>query len=822
VIRLLVFTFLFFLPVFSAYKDLSGVFLERKANQLNSSSILIEKLDLLSNIKNVEFRIVLEFLPPFHYGNIFHVYEGNSKLLSLIYSPKPANNKRGFIFSVPQNNSSESIFADQDIVSNKPIELIIKLSAEEIIFIHNKNNLVSKSNKNLLTGKDLKIYFGALPNKVELSNFILREFSCNQNNETITDSLLWKFDKFDKNSSYDEFKNCEAKLINATPVVDAHYRWTEHEQIKIPKQIAYGFDYSQNKFYSLNRNSLVEYSFITKELRTINLLNKPPYERGFLIQNPFTNKLLFSWDGGSAEVGELDTNLNWSIINNGNRSTQYFGAQQFINPLDSMLYSFGGYGNYEFKNVLQRYLDDKNTWEIIQTSGITIPPRKPILSNIVSDSLIFIGGGIGSKTGDQTFESKEFADLYKMNLRTFHIIKVADLFELGVDQRLGGLFYDEENKEFYFPIITKLDTVEKIQLYRYEFENNTAIIVGENISIKMENDQMRIIHYLPKSKKVIKISSSSVEDEYINFSFTEIQVPIISEAEFNSYFISRNNSYTFILIAVALVGIIALALVQVRKKKENYSSNSKKYNPRNSIFLLGNFKIFDKTGTNIAPSFSVKVLEAFLLVFINSFKVSNYLSNDGISSVELANFLWQDYDKDSQKNNRNVTINKLRHLLKDVNGLQIIYENSRWKILITKDMFVDILEFTNILEEKKKDDFISFIKKFNMGEAFKDISYEWLDPLKVTLNRFLSDSIISLYRKNQTSFSHYETFQTGKSILGIDELSETGIGLVIRSQKLKGNINGYLQEYELFKKKYFDLTGEIFNKSANDLENVEI
>ncbi|MDZ7766137.1 MAG: hypothetical protein U5K00_17235 [Melioribacteraceae bacterium] len=156
-----------------------------------------------------------------------------------------------------------------------------------------------------------------------------------------------------------------------------------------------------------------------------------------------------------------------------------------------------------------------------------------------------------------------------------------------------------------------------------------------------------------------------------------------------------------------------------------------------------------------------------------------------------------------------------------MNGLEVIYEKSRWKIQLSKEVFVDLIEIHQNFGRENEGEFTLFVSNHKIGEALKTSAMIGLTQLNLHLT-VPQPTYIKLYKEYKSSFTPDEIFQIGRTILEIDELSEAGIGLVVRSQKMKGNINGYHREYELFKKKYFDLTGENFEKSAEKLEKIKI
>lgn len=87
----------------------------------------------------------------------------------------------------------------------------------------------------------------------------------------------------------------------------------------------------------------------------------------------------------------------------------------------------------------------------------------------------------------------------------------------------------------------------------------------------------------------------------------------------------------------------------------------------NSMYLFGDFSVFDRNGRNISYMFSLRIKQIFCLIL-------RYSDADGISSKQLSDLIWPDKPKDKVKNSRGVAINHLRKILKELDGIELVYE----------------------------------------------------------------------------------------------------------------------------------------------------
>jgi len=69
------------------------------------------------------------------------------------------------------------------------------------------------------------------------------------------------------------------------------------------------------------------------------------------------------------------------------------------------------------------------------------------------------------------------------------------------------------------------------------------------------------------------------------------------------------------------------------------------------------------------------------------------------------------------------------------------------------------------------------------GEFCKNISYEWFDPIKLKIDRYMIDALTEIYIMNKDSLSPEEIYKIGKAILAVDELCEKGISLLLTASK---------------------------------------
>ena len=102
--------------------------------------------------------------------------------------------------------------------------------------------------------------------------------------------------------------------------------------------------------------------------------------------------------------------------------------------------------------------------------------------------------------------------------------------------------------------------------------------------------------------------------------------------------------------------------ILVTKSIENYFDRS-----RSAISLLGTFNVRDKEGNDITSNFTPRLKSLLVLLILYTEK-----NERGILTRKMTDMLWADKDEIAARNNRNVTLRKLRVLLEEVGDVEVI------------------------------------------------------------------------------------------------------------------------------------------------------
>lgn len=246
-----------------------------------------------------------------------------------------------------------------------------------------------------------------------------------------------------------------------------------------------------------------------------------------------------------------------------------------------------------------------------------------------------------------------------------------------------------------------------------------------------------------------------------------------------------------------------------RETKTARKENGKK---RNSIFLFGDFQIFNRKGEDVVQHLPPKVQELFLMIMTSSFKPFNHITIKAINS-----HLWPDHSPEQAKNNRSVSVNKLRSVLDEVDGIKICCDNKVWWIELEENLYCDYHRFLAVLSAKTLT--LSLVQQLNQilkrGKFMKEHDYHWFENDRMKLcDGALQKLKEHLHRQNEESEIHR---LIAESILHLDPLSESALRVKIHSLIKYDEHTAARATFDHFKKEYQYIYGVEYKKTFSEM-----
>lgn len=223
----------------------------------------------------------------------------------------------------------------------------------------------------------------------------------------------------------------------------------------------------------------------------------------------------------------------------------------------------------------------------------------------------------------------------------------------------------------------------------------------------------------------------------------------------------------------------------------------------NAVYMLGDFTVYDKNNRDITYMFSPKIKQLFILLLLNS--------NDehGVVSKRISSTLWPEKEIAKTKNIKNVTINHLRGILADINGIELTFTNDTYRFTFTEDFFCDYCTVNNAIgslnsrpasEGKSILDWLDLIAR---GSLLQHVSEPWLDDTKQLYEESLMPLLVPEIKRIYEEADYRKTVEIARVILSIDPFNDMAIKYKLKTLRRTKGIeyahkiyNDFAQEYE--------------------------
>jgi len=271
------------------------------------------------------------------------------------------------------------------------------------------------------------------------------------------------------------------------------------------------------------------------------------------------------------------------------------------------------------------------------------------------------------------------------------------------------------------------------------------------------------------------------------------------------FFRFSNIWFWFSLFIIA--GLLAFITIKlVKKKKANSVIEKPIAGNNNQILLFGEFKAIDNKGVQITDLFTPKVKELFLFTLIYTLK-----SGIGANIRDINDVLWEGISSRKVANNRSVTLNKLRKILVQMDGIEIISTNGYLQAKMKKPFYCDYVsayKLCQIPEGLSKQQLVSFFEFVKQGRFLKGTNWPWLDEIRGFTGNQVIDNLLNLASLYQKELNLTEIEKIAQRILDYDDLNEEAIYLQVWALQKSNNTNLAKFNFSSFTKKYESSFGE--------------
>ncbi|MDR0697740.1 MAG: hypothetical protein LBG28_00755 [Tannerella sp.] len=638
---------------------------------------------------------------------------------------------------------------------------------------------------------------------------------------------FWPLSQHTSDGVYDEVMRKYASVENPQWLLDRHAFWEKRTSFVMHynPQVTYNID--KNCIAVADRERFVTYFPATHRLTDSKILRGVSHsdKSNQIIYNPFLKNYYsyrLSMEEGR-EVIPYDTLANsWDNEQVEALSVDYWHHNRFFSSVDSCLYLFNGYGHHVYKSTVNKYDFNTQTWERSDYRGDRITPRYLSGLGAVDECRALIFGGYGNESGAQELSQQNYYDLYLVDTKDMTSEKLWELSPPDTGFVVSGsMVVDTAARCFYALCFPRQLYNTTLSLYRFSIDHPGYEALTGNIPFEFEDIYSYCDLYIDKGKReLIAVAFSPVDpgvsSEVSIYTLAYPPLARTSPYQQEEYGGDRHPARVGIVIVVAL-SILSTVVVYGRRKRSKKGSSSTKTTDesavnitplfrrakKRAIYLFGGFQIFDRDGHDITGDFSSLLKQLFLLILLYTLK-----DGKGISSARLHDVLWFNKTDDSAKNNRNVSISKLRQVLEKIGSVRIRSRNSLWTVEFGNDIYCDYYEAIALMESMKDGagrtgrNVRQFLSVVSAGALLPNLQNEWVDPFKAGFSNNLVDLFLELIRQSELDISQPERINMADSILMHDSLNEEALKFKCRLLVKTGK-NGLAKNvYASFAKEY--------------------
>lgn len=706
-----------------------------------------------------------------------------------------------------------------------------------------KNSTVSVSFNGVLKKKrvsgvsnlnNFDIVFGACSNPKFLNSDVS---PMTLNNVVITDNnnniyRHWKLTRHATNEVYDEIKGEKALVKNGTWLIDKHIKWEKEQSVKIQHLVGAAKNEVDGLIYFIGRDNMLIYSISDNSFDTITYSLGCPFKNyyNYYVYNRKTNKII-SYDFKENKLNEFDIQTRtWGQSKFDYKEPDLAHHNKVISPIDGRLITFGGYGHYTYKGIIKTFSPTDTVWKTKDVSNEIFPRYLSAAGISNNEWLIF--GGYGSKSGRQEVSPEFYYDLYSYNIKTNNVKKVLQYKAPEIPfVPCEALIKRPGVNSFYTLLYNPNNFKTYLRLAEFNLSEPKYVIYSDSIPYDFSDIESWCTFFLDqKSSTLIAITLHNDDAAIFSLAYPALMSDdvIQSTKVFKTWIV-------WLFIFLIIIVLVALSVLFLRKKKQvlksvinNYVSlfdnqsfvsiDIPKRKSKSSIYFLGGFQVFDKEGEDISVAFTPTLKQLFIIILLNTVR-----NGRGISSNKLNELLWFDKSDNSARNNRNVSISKLRTILDKVGDIDIDQESSYWRVKTT-GVYSDYIELTSMSEKFRQqnssltdDEVLHFVQVAFRGELLPDFQIDWLDEFKAdfsnlvldTLSKFTTQSDV---RKNLPLLNHI-----AECILKFDTTNEEAIVLKCTTLYRLGKKGLAKTAYDSFVREYHNLLGAKYPVTFNDM-----
>jgi DNA-binding SARP family transcriptional activator len=760
-----------------------------------------------------------------NYGYVFRLVLGDQHL-DLVH---------GFLMSDPDN--FKLISGDQlsNFSFSIPIEelwtdwlkLRIELDIEDRrIICHVNEEIITRELGDFDLSRGYRLMFGSNSfgryTTNDVPGMIIRDVMLSYNKK----SWHWPLDETEGSIAHSLPSGNNVITTNPGWLLKEHNSWKPLISKSISGKVQAAFDTKHDKLYLLSHDSIYIYSISDDFLFSHALRSPLPRDApNHLIFDTISNQLLlYSLMDDYQSVFNPETH-EWSPFTPGiERLTDHWHHNRMFTAHGDLLI-FGGYGHHKYLNEIRQWNADSGRFTRVEYQGEYQPRYLAASGFNPNDSLSYILGGWGSKSGNQSMSPDYYYELLSYSLKEDRFDRVIEFPNAGGDFCFSNSAYIDESNSLYALRFSKHTFENKLQLVQIPLEKAEVIELGNEIDYTfLDVASFSDLHFSKSIHSLVALSSYTANG-HTQVSIHSIAFPPqpfkkeLAESGKNA---EKTNILFGLLVGISLLSLLVASLLFYRKRNTVRKSvqNNDQLAPiqkkrENSIILFGGFQVFDKTGQDITGQFSPLLRKLLLFILLHTLR-----DDKGVSDNSLHETFWFDKATEDARNNRSVNVIKVKNILEKLDNTTISKDSGYHKFIFNaSDVYIDYDHYLQIfrknseLSREQMDELLSIIDN---SPLLKNTNADWLDPFKSELSNKIIDALLNYIDHSDETDADYLLNLTN-CIFMCDTVSEEALRVQCRLLVKQGKLSLAKNSYTRFVKEYKALYDEDYNQSFKQI-----
>lgn len=664
------------------------------------------------------------------------------------------------------------------------------------------------------------IVFGKSDHIIDVPSFAIQHL-------TVRGGKTYSFElsQNEGNTVYDTKGRPLGLVQNPEWLINDAYHWRYRASFSSESVAGANYNPRRKEVYYFNRDTLFIYNVRTEETRMHRFAERCPVKLilGTNFIDPANDRLYVyevyddTAPAGEPSVASLDLNTyQWRVESHDRLPTQLHHHGSYFDPEQSRYTIFGGFGNMSYSRDFHTYDLQSGHWggESGTRSGDPVFPRYfSSVGRLKRTNSVYVFGGMGNESGDQSVGRYYFYDLHRLDLNTGHVEKCWEIpWNKTNSVPVRGMVILNDSC-FYTLCYPESVSNSYLHLYRFSIEDGSYEILSDSIPIHSDKITTNANLYYDDQQDDLFATVQEFDDDIRSrMRVYRLAFPPITAEELASHAKPRNGGSQWALALIAVLGTATVGggfLWFLRKKTATGASGttiaaaqtSEPAARPNSIRLFGDFAARDRHNRDITYLFTARQKQLFCLVLQHSMR-------EGITSQRLSNLLWPDKAEDKVKNSRGVTINHLRKTLGEMDGIELVYNKGYFKLVQSPAFYCDYTRCIEIIaQDSIGDDRGELLQILSRGKFLKHDDQPLFDTFKEEVEYMLEPVLQLEMEKSFTEEEYLATLAFAEAVFCIDPLNDQALTYLIRSlNRMKRGEEARLryQAFALEYKKTFD------------------